>query len=292
VENDGPYSSAGGDEDDATANVVRFPRDWFGPREELVPFGPSAEDQAGDEAEEAAPAEMVAPPPVRADDFWGEESASIHDAMQAPVAAEPGAAKPVPATEPLEAVRERAPSRFRTGALRPIWASGLRSARLGRRRGLISAGLGATAILLVVVVLGSFGLQVVHTPTGGGAVAALNPAAIGGLPPALASRQAGSRKGRTGAASRRKARGPTGGSHGRASRARIHHSGGRGSSAPSTQVASAAPAASAEPSTGVATSSGAATTTEASSDSGGGSGSSSSAGPVGAGAPFGPGHLG
>lgn len=52
--------------------MVRLPRDWLGPREELVPFGPSA---ASDRATE---------PPPSAEDFWGERSAAIHDALQAP----------------------------------------------------------------------------------------------------------------------------------------------------------------------------------------------------------------
>lgn len=53
-------------------NVVRLPRDWLGPRDELVPFGPRA---SSDDAEE---------PPPSAEDFWGERSAAIHDALQAP----------------------------------------------------------------------------------------------------------------------------------------------------------------------------------------------------------------
>jgi hypothetical protein len=52
--------------------VVRLPRDWLGPRDELVPFGPRA---SSEDAEE---------PPPTAEDFWGERSASIHDALQAP----------------------------------------------------------------------------------------------------------------------------------------------------------------------------------------------------------------
>ncbi len=49
--------------------VVRLPRDWLGPREDLVPFGPRA----------SAPET-----PPSAADFWGERSAAIHDAVQAP----------------------------------------------------------------------------------------------------------------------------------------------------------------------------------------------------------------
>lgn len=53
-------------------NVVRLPRDWLGPREELIPFGRSDE-----------PVSATALPPT-ADDFWGESSASVQDALQAP----------------------------------------------------------------------------------------------------------------------------------------------------------------------------------------------------------------
>lgn len=55
---------------DATAsNVVRLPRDWLGPREELIPFGPRASESP------------AAPSPS---DFWGEHSADMHHALQGP----------------------------------------------------------------------------------------------------------------------------------------------------------------------------------------------------------------
>jgi hypothetical protein len=53
-------------------NVVRLPRDWLGPREELVPL----EGTTG-----AASSAGAAP---RADDFWGEGSAALQDPWQAP----------------------------------------------------------------------------------------------------------------------------------------------------------------------------------------------------------------
>jgi hypothetical protein len=50
--------------------VVRFPGDWVGPLDELVPFGPSADrDQAATAGEP---------------DFWGEGSAALQDAVEAP----------------------------------------------------------------------------------------------------------------------------------------------------------------------------------------------------------------
>lgn len=43
-------------------NVIRLPRDWLGPREELVPFGPAAYREEPGQAKEL---------PRNADDFWG-----------------------------------------------------------------------------------------------------------------------------------------------------------------------------------------------------------------------------
>jgi hypothetical protein len=53
-------------------NVVPLPRDWLGPRDQLVPVGKvAAADRAGS-----------APP--TAEDFWSEDSAALQDAWQAP----------------------------------------------------------------------------------------------------------------------------------------------------------------------------------------------------------------
>ncbi len=60
-----------GGEHEAQPNVVRLPRDWLGPRDELVPFGPRGGTPTDDR-------------PTSAADFWGEQSAAIHDALQAP----------------------------------------------------------------------------------------------------------------------------------------------------------------------------------------------------------------
>lgn len=69
-----------------TSNVVRIPRDWFGPPEELVPFGPRANQspadpqsgfQPGAYAEDAEPGVPLDP-----NSFWGEEATSIHDVVE------------------------------------------------------------------------------------------------------------------------------------------------------------------------------------------------------------------
>jgi hypothetical protein len=56
--------------EDGAENVVRLPRDWVGPPEELVPMGSRARAR---EREEIIPG---------ADDFWGEGAAAVHGAIQ------------------------------------------------------------------------------------------------------------------------------------------------------------------------------------------------------------------
>lgn len=61
---------------------MRLPRDWIGPREDLVPFGPRTTSL-----------ELEAAPPS-AEDFWGERSAAFHDALEAPADRGGGASTP------------------------------------------------------------------------------------------------------------------------------------------------------------------------------------------------------
>lgn len=73
VEREGPQTESGKTNAPGASNVVPFPRDWFGPRDELVPIGQARPDPQ--------------PPADRsrtAADFWGEESAAVHDALQGP----------------------------------------------------------------------------------------------------------------------------------------------------------------------------------------------------------------
>lgn len=53
---------------EAATNVVRIPRDWFGPQEELVPFGSSPSER---------------PAPLDPNTFWGEDANAVHDAVSA-----------------------------------------------------------------------------------------------------------------------------------------------------------------------------------------------------------------
>jgi hypothetical protein len=86
VETDGPKSQEGAPETRTVSNVVPFPRDWLGPRDELVPFGrrAPAEPEAGEET--ALVHEISNGPSPGPNAFWGEDSAEIHAAMPAPAA--------------------------------------------------------------------------------------------------------------------------------------------------------------------------------------------------------------
>jgi hypothetical protein len=76
VETRGPQDGEGGAEALGESNVVRLPRDWLGPRDELVPFGISPQ---------RAPAADLDPTlTLQPSDFWGEDSAAIQHALPAP----------------------------------------------------------------------------------------------------------------------------------------------------------------------------------------------------------------
>jgi hypothetical protein len=93
VETEGRKTDEGGQELGTTSNVVQFPRDWLGPREELIPFGPSARDEP-----------RVSP---AADAFWGEDSGAIHVVLPGPEAADaaPVARGPLTGPRRLSATR-------------------------------------------------------------------------------------------------------------------------------------------------------------------------------------------
>jgi len=78
VKREDPHAADRTNEDRVT-NVVRLPVDWLGPREELVPIGPGAEQASADSA-------YADPAPIRAADFWSEGSAALQDALESPVA--------------------------------------------------------------------------------------------------------------------------------------------------------------------------------------------------------------
>ena len=84
VKTEGPQRGQGGDDARAESNVLQFPRDWIGPRDELVPFGAAAGSEARGEAVSEPKRRPEPTLPPGPDDFWGEGSAAVQDALQAP----------------------------------------------------------------------------------------------------------------------------------------------------------------------------------------------------------------
>lgn len=154
VDTEGRQPRDDGSEGLSDANVVRFPRDWFGPREELIPFGSSAETPNGDDA---GPAGL----PPTADDFWGESSSSIQNALRAPApdpdAAGPSALEEENAGRPARPPRTLLPHGPRRGrpVRRPsllwVWRAGAPEGMRGRGRLISILGVAAVALAIGLV---------------------------------------------------------------------------------------------------------------------------------------------
>jgi hypothetical protein len=284
------------------SNVVRLPRDWLGPRDELVPFGPSAPNPDSGLIDgktigidrprlRPLPDELVLPP--SAADFWGERADAVQDVLQGPAPTPAGARVEFGPTLPTVAAER--PSRRR-----------LRWPHMGR---LVAAG-SVCALAGVVAVATHFATQSPSTPGVAGATSASTdtgrPLAGIGRPPTIPAVLAVRRPHRTtdhhpSAHSRRshlrrasKLRGPSptqgtpvryspspsGSSSAPASSGGSGSSGAAGSSAGTEAASGASGAGSGSSGSGAAASNGS------------GSGTSQASGPTGAGAPFGPGHLG
>jgi hypothetical protein len=119
-------------------NVIRLPRDWLGPPEELVPIGPAARARA-------AQRELEDGLPPAADAFWSEDAAALHDAVQAP----PGATcqrldPPVGLVPPVAGPRVPALSRL------PRFVSFGRHGRLSRWWALLAVPVAALLVLAVI----------------------------------------------------------------------------------------------------------------------------------------------
>ena len=63
-----------------TGKVVRIPRDWFGPKDDLVPFGPRATEGL-DGVETSSNDEPATP--LDASLFWGEDAGSVQHVVEA-----------------------------------------------------------------------------------------------------------------------------------------------------------------------------------------------------------------
>jgi hypothetical protein len=121
-------------------NVIRLPREWLGPPEELVPIGPAARERA-------AQRNLEDGMPPTADAFWSEDSAALHDAVQAPPAVtREHLDPPVGLVPPVAGLR--IPALGRLPRLRSVGAAG----RVSRWWGLLAVPI---ATLLVVAVIGT-----------------------------------------------------------------------------------------------------------------------------------------
>lgn len=333
VEIDGTDQAPGDDAAASESNVVRIRRDWFGPREELVPFGPSApEDPPASQPEEGVPrlrdvaaspdAAQAIPPPVRADDFWGEDSASIQNAMRAPEAVGPErveAEKVEPEKVEAETLGAETlgaetvePERRELGI-----AAVKRRGQPGRPRAFAvpvrrirprnATAAVAASCLLVMAAIGSFWPGSVRSPQADHPSAGLSPAVIGPVVPPITPRPSrvrrsphargtSARRGRGHSRSRARGNGSRSAIAGGSSQSDATPA--RSTATASNESAQSSPpsSASASPSSGVSSASASpssgASSTGASSGAGGGNSSGQSTGPEGPGAPFGPGHLG
>jgi hypothetical protein len=295
VKTEGRQQGQGGDEARGESNVLQFPRDWLGPRDELVQIGTTAGSAALDGVESDPRLEPEPTSPPGADDFWGEGSAALQDALQAPARAEPACE-----------LRHRAlPAPRRRWNLAP-----------GRAPTLVGLGVAAVACAAV-----GFAVALIGTASRPAAGHKRTPALAAGpahvlgswlIPPHdLASARTSGRtkrhlaKPRSSRAVHARSR-PT---HSRPRQVRAPRAASRPSSGSQPVSSSAVAPATASPAptqnngspvssgldAGSTTSSGSSSRVDSSSGSGSGSGGSantSPAGPIGPGAAFGPGQLG
>ena len=147
METEGPTTEHGGEQPGTNNNVVPFPRDWLGPREELIPFGRSA--GYGVEQSTAAPG---------AEAFWGGDSGPLHAVLPEPVAAG-GAAG--------------ARLRMRAGrlAVAALAVAGLAAAVFGRLAGLqagsnpsVGSGVAAAGFFDLALLRGAVGAPAIESP--------------------------------------------------------------------------------------------------------------------------------
>lgn len=103
------HDEAGTRQSKEAGNVVRIPRDWFGPKEDLVPFGPAASQtnlvepaKIGDHRRQSKlgsltrrdpePTATESRAPLDPNTFWGEDSSLIQGVVAGPAGAAEGPA--------------------------------------------------------------------------------------------------------------------------------------------------------------------------------------------------------
>lgn len=277
-----PHNEQGRTDGRRGDNVVRFPRDWIGPREELVPVGvPEGPDDF----------------PPRAEDFWGEGSAAVQDALQGPRVAAPGGA---PVAEIRKHGRWHRVMRMPTGLTGRLPAGLPLRMPAGLARPLTGAvALAVAAGLLAIHLLGTTGPGHSARATHSGKRASTS--AAGRIPGALATvpRTRGANRGpsphKRGRSVRahavlRRARGTTPAETGTA-----HRTGASDRSIQPATERTNRPAASSRGNGGISPTESPTPTSGGRTSpgpSGGRGGGGSTSGPVGPGAPFGPGRPG
>ena len=255
-------------------NVVPFPRDWLGPREELVPFGTAREGEAAAHWDDDAP--------LGAETFWSEGSARVQDALRGPAWDDPNL-RPEPSPVQARAAGHRIARggrllRSRVPRLVRRMAAGQRpSSRVLSRVQPIHA-LATCGLLMVVIVFLDVGLGSIDArrsagksrPPASPAQSAGSRSAAAGTPPILAQAHSAARS----------AQSPP-----RVQVINGHEAGSHSAAPPPSRSGPA----NGQPTRYVTAGSGGGT---AASSGGATAGGGTGAGPVGPGAPFGPGRLG
>src|SRR5947209_1828792 len=303
VDNEGHHTDDGEQGAPPESNVVRLPRDWLGPRDELVPLGDRTEN----------PQASTDPVQTRsAADFGGEGSAAVQDAVEGPTRGASGGEHVRRRRRPRSPrARLARSSSWRRWSERSLAAAGAVRAIGGSRLGRHSRGLIrrwripvprrklATAAVLAVACVGLIARAMGSGGTGhrlSHAVTAvdLNTSAAG---LGVAGFNTGAQPG-TGAkhvsAHRPRVKRPPKPSRRVSAPARVAQPA-PASSVAATPASYSAPTGSGTSSAGggsAGSSSGGGSSGSSSGSSGDGGGGGSSAGPTGPGAPFGPGKLG
>lgn len=273
METRGPQDDEAGTETLRESNVIRLPRDWLGPREELVPLGiggDAASFGIGPDRESTHPDSTDGPgvDQLEAADFWGEGSATVQRALEAPA--------------------ERAQSELRR----------LRAPRMSIRAAMV----GACAASLLAIGTIELGLPGSSRPSGAGGFAFKSSGLAVVLPPLLAgdgdrARRHGRVRAHSAVRHASRTRPKRSASPPPARSTSVSTNSVSSQSEPSTSTPGTAPASlsvgsGTDSSSPVPSSAGEQVSGSHESASTGKANGGSSSGPVGAGAPFGPGHLG
>jgi hypothetical protein len=90
-------------------NVIRFPRNWFGSKDDLVPFGPAADRLEAADTEQLHEADLS--DALNANNFWGEGAGALHQPVDVPDTPTPRVPERVGRGEPtMRAVPAFAPA--------------------------------------------------------------------------------------------------------------------------------------------------------------------------------------